>query len=105
MNLIIESSLTEPPSSISCFRDVTLYGKTFVFEDILVVCKKGTRSIYWKWLKKHGAHDFISYLLRDDETENGFLIHTKRGNLITDKIDASNLSDFISTFNKIRNGL
>ena len=105
MNLIIESSLTEPPSSISCFRDVTLYGKTFVFEDILVVCKKGTRSIYWKWLKKHGAHDFISYLLRDDETENGFLIHTKQGNLITDKIDASNLSKFISTFNKIRNRL
>jgi hypothetical protein len=102
MNLIIECALTEPPSNISCFRDVTLYGKTFVFEDVLIVCKKGTRSIYWDWLKRHGAHDFVSYLLRDDEKVNGFLLHTKKGNLVTDRIDHFNLQDVISAFNKIK---
>ena len=102
MNLIIECALTEPPSNISCFRDVTLYGKTFVFEDILIICKKGTRSIYWEWLKRHGAHDFVSDLLRYDEEVNGFLLHTKKGNLVTDKIDHFNLHEVISVFNRIR---
>jgi hypothetical protein len=102
MNLIIESALTEPPSSIACFRDVSLYGKTFVFEDVLVVCKKGTRSIFWRWLKQHGAHDFISYLLREDEIEDGFLMHTQKGDVVVDKIDAFNLSFLLRTFNRIR---
>ena len=87
MNLIIEAPLSEPPSEISCFRDVTLYGKTFIFDDVLLVCKKGTRSIYWNWLKQHGAHDFISYLLTDKEKESGFLIHTKKGDLTLDRIN------------------
>lgn len=102
MNLIIEAALTEPPSSVSCFRDVTLYGKTFVFEDVLLVCKKGTRSIYWDWLKRHGAHDFISYLLRDDEPFNGFLLHTKEGDYVTDRIDYLTLHNVISVFNRIK---
>ena len=102
MNLIIESAFTEPPSNISCFRDVTLYGKTFIFEDVLLVCKKGTRSIYWDWLKRHGAHDFISYLVRDDEPFNGFLLHTEHGNFVTDRIDHFNLHNVISVFNRIK---
>ena len=69
MKLIISAFLCEPPSNISCFRDVTLYGKIYVFEDILLSCKKGTRSAYWEWLKSYGAHDFISYLILDEEKE------------------------------------
>lgn len=94
MKLIIESVFSEPPSEISCFRDVTLYAKTFVFEDILLKCRKGTRSMYWKWLKKHGAHDFISYLIRDDEKESGYTISRERGNIKVERICVNNL-DFI----------
>jgi hypothetical protein len=94
MKLIIDSVLSEPPSEISCFRDVTLYGKTFIFEDVLLSCKKGTRTLYWEWLKKHGAHDFISYLLTDEEKESGFRISNKRGNVNIDRICVTNL-DFI----------
>lgn len=94
MKLIIDSVLTEPPSEISCFRDVTLYGKIYIFEDVLLKCKKGTRSFYWKWLKAHGAHDFISYLLTDEEMENGFIISKAGGNVNVDRICVNNL-DFI----------
>ena len=69
MNLIINSLFSEPPSEISCFRDVTLYGKTFIFDDVLIKCAKGTRSFYWKWLKNHGAHDFVSCLILEHEEE------------------------------------
>ena len=102
VNLIIDSCLSEPPSEISCFRDVTLYGKSFIFEDILVQCPEGTRSMYWSWLKRHGAHDFISQLLREDEREAGVSVRSFRGNLTVDRITASNLSWIISALNRFK---
>jgi hypothetical protein len=102
MNLIIEASLCEPPSEVSCFRDVTLYGKIYIFEDILVQCPQGTRSIYWKWLKKHGAHDFISQMLKPSEKESGFNIATKKGNININKIACENISFIISSIKGIK---
>lgn len=98
----MEASLSGPPSEISCFRDVTLYGKTFIFEDILVQCEMGSRSYYWKWLKRHGAHDFISQLLREDEKEHGFVIALKNGNLSVDRINAFNLGFIISSISSLK---
>ena len=103
MNLIIDSYLCEPPSEISCFRDVTLYGKTFIFEDVLLKCEKGTRSSYWKWLKRHGAHDFISQLIIDNEREHGFSITKRGGNLNIDRIDVFNLNFIISSLVSLKN--
>ena len=102
MKLIIDSTLCEPPSEIYPFRDVTLYAKTFVFDDVLLRCKKGTRETYWNWLKKYGAHDFISYLIRDFEEESGFLIAPKEANLNIEKISYSNLHFIISVLNSLR---
>ena len=102
MNLIIGAIFSEPPSQISCFRDVTLYGKTFIFEDILVNCPKGTRSLYWKWLKRHGAHDFVSQLLTEEEKERGFVINERQGNLCVPFISACNLNYVLSILNKLR---
>lgn len=98
----MEAFLSEPPSEISCFRDVTLYGKTFIFEDILVQCEMGSRSLYWKWLKDHGAHDFISQLLREDEKEHGFLIGKKKSNLNINRINAFNLGFVISVIASLK---
>lgn len=97
MNLIISSDLSAPPSEISCFRDITLYAKCFLFEDVLLKCPKGTRSLYWNWLKAHGAHDFISYLIRDNEIESGLLISQRNGNLNIDRINSFNI-DFVISF-------
>ena len=103
MNLIIDSDLCEPPSEVTCFRDVTLYGKIFIFEDVLLRCRTGTRSLYWNWLKAHGAHDFVSALILDHEVESGFKISPSRGNLSVDRINAFNLNSIISRINSIKN--
>ena len=103
MNLIIDSGLCEPPSDVICFRDVTLYGKIFIFEDVLLRCKVGTRSLYWKWLKSHGAHDFISDLILDHEVESGFKISPARGNLKIDRINAFNLNSIITRMQSLKN--
>ena len=102
MKLIMNSLLCEPPSEICCFRDVTLYGSVYVFEDILLSCKQGTRSMYWKWLKDHGAHDFISYLIRDDETEPGFTMGERKCNINVDRIDYINLNYIIQCLGTLR---
>ena len=103
MNLIIDSGLCEPPSEVSCFRDVTLYGKIFIFEDILLRCREGTRSLYWNWLKSHGAHDFVSALILDNEVENGFKISPASGDLRVDRINAFNLNLIISRIKSLKN--
>ena len=71
MVVIYDCSLTEPPSSIHCFRDVTLYSKFFLKNDNVIVCPKGTRSLYWKWIKKYGAHDFVEDLILNHENQVG----------------------------------
>ncbi len=96
MNLIINSSLSEPPSEISCFRDVTMYSKILNFDGILLSCKKGTRSLYWNWLKAHGAHDYISYILKEEEKEDGVIMHPEFGNIIVDRINSNNLNLILS---------
>lgn len=96
MNLIIDSSLSEPPSEVSCFRDVTLYSKIFIFDDVLLQCPTGTRSLYWKWLKKHGAHDFISDLILINDLESGIKISPKKGNIIVSEISGRTLSHVIN---------
>lgn len=74
MVIIYDSVLTEPPSSIHCFRDVTLYNKMFLENDNLIRCPRGTRSMYWKWIKSYGAHDFIDELLIASESESGLSV-------------------------------
>jgi len=103
VNLIIEAPLCAPPSESTCFRDVTLYAKTFVCEDILLECELGTRSFYWKWLKSRGAHDFISYLLKPTEHERGFKVASRGGNLNIDSINSFNLDFILSVIYNIKN--
>lgn len=74
MVVIYDSVLTEPPSSVYCFRDVTLYVKVFCEKDNIIKCPKGTRSMYWKWIKKYGAHDFIDQLITDYESQEGLYV-------------------------------
>jgi len=102
VKLIIDSSLCEPPSEIYPFRDVTLYAKTFIFEDVILKCPNGTRSLYWNWLKNYGAHDFISYLIKASDYEPGFSMGPKHANILVESINANNLNFVISNLRKFR---
>jgi hypothetical protein len=96
MVLIIDAILSKHPSEIMCFRDVTLYAKTYVFEDIVIECPVNTRSFYWDHLKKHGAHDFVSQLITVGEYIKGYRISQERGNCVVESITCENLQYIIS---------
>ena len=70
MNLIIDASLSEPPSEVSVFRDVTLYSNVFLNYNILIECDTDMKDLYDYWLKIRGAFDFVDDFVVYDE-ENG----------------------------------
>lgn len=95
--------MTEPPSEITCFRDVTLFAKTWVFEDILLECPKGTRKLYWDWLKSRGAHDFVSDLILEGEESECYAIKsTAPASIVVDRINVNNLQYIISRLSSLR---
>lgn len=100
MVVIFDCELTEPPSSINCFRDVTLYNSIFLNNENLIKCPKGTRSIYWKWIKKYGAHDFVEYLLTEGENQEGLTIG-RGGYIKVIKINEFNYGDIINNIKLI----
>jgi hypothetical protein len=95
MVIIYDSVLTEPPSSVHCFRDVTLYSNVFLNANNLLQCPKGTRSMYWRWIKKYGAHDFIEEILTSEEDQEG--IYVGKNKKVNYKyINESNMSNLIN---------
>jgi hypothetical protein len=97
MVIIYDSQLTEPPSSVHCFRDVTLYSKTFLKNENIIRCPKGTKSFYWMWVKKYGAHDFIDAVINEEEEQQGVSVgHGKRINIsIVDEMSLPRLINYL----------
>lgn len=104
MILRIEATLCEPPSSISVFRDTTLYSTIFAKLDCVLQCQLGTRSTYWNWLKRYGAHDFIKAVILPEEEPTAYLLGTKNANIRVDKLNETTLPFVISAIRGIRQG-
>jgi len=102
MVIIYDCELTEPPSSIHCFRDITLFSKIFLNADNLIKCPEGTRSMYWRWIKRYGAHDFIEQLLKYEEKQSGVIVARQNANIKINSINEFNYGTIISTLKRYR---
>ena len=100
MVIILEAALSEPPSSVHCFRDVTLYASIFRRKEILVACDRDMIDNYWNWLKSFGAMDFVKDIIPEG-VEDGYTIGTKNSNLTIPLLDETYLSKVITTLRKI----
>lgn len=98
VNVIFEAYLCEPPSSVHCFRDVTLYTSCFMKKYVLLECKRNEKDLYYKWLKNYGAYDFIDDIVSINR-EKGYRVGKQKANLRIDKINAHNLSYIINNLN------
>lgn len=99
MVIAISARLTEPPSYVTCFRDVTLYSKCFLDSEILLECSPEKQDIYWRWLKKHGAWDFVDDIV-ERKSEPAFSIRRKGGSLSVDYISYSNLNSILGALQR-----
>lgn len=91
MILRIEAALSEPPSSITAFRDTTLYATVFRQLDVLLECEEGTRTLYWNWLKKNGAHDFVRDLIFPYEEVETPRLARRNASIRVDRLTAESL--------------
>lgn len=102
MLLLIDALLSEPPSSITLFRDITLFARVFKGKDVLLECDIAERDLYWHWLKRHGAFDFIDDIVEYD-VESGLTIRLKSqpgpANLKVRRIGYYNFNKIISNIN------
>jgi hypothetical protein len=101
MPLIIDAALTEPPSEITCFRDVTLYAACFIGKRIVLECKDDMKDIYWKWLKQYGAFDYVDDII-EPFSESDISIRAKRGNITVPSIDSTSLGFILQRLEQLR---
>ena len=99
MNLIIFAPLSEPPTELVVFRDLTLFADTFLHFNVLIDAPQDEKDLYYFWLKKHGCYDFVRAILRTDEKENGISlssIENRPKRIKTDRITCNNLRVLLS---------
>tara|TARA_A200000159_G_C7333195_1_gene343873 strand:+ start:1125 stop:1433 length:309 start_codon:yes stop_codon:yes gene_type:complete len=96
MNLIINAELTEPPSEVAVFRDVTLYSSSFLDMAVLLLCNPEMKDLYWYWLRKRGAFDFVSDIVGVDENASGIKIAQSSANIVVKYLRNENLNYVIS---------
>lgn len=95
VNLIIDADLTNPPTEISVFRDVTLYSKIFLDYTILLECDNRHRDIYYYWLKSKGAFDYVDDFINFGD-EYGVTIRHEYGTICVEYLSSSKLNEIIS---------
>ena len=100
-NLIVDADLTEPPSETSVFRDVTLYAKTFLDHDVLVECDPDVVDLYWYWLKRRGAFDFVDDFI-DVGVELGIRLNSSHGTIVVKRLTAESLNFVIGRLSAMR---
>ena len=92
MNLIIDAGLTEPPSEVPVFRDVTLYSTVFLEMMVLLQCDPSMKDLYWYWLKNRGAFDFVQDII-EEGMEHGVKMGTaNRANIAIKYLRVENLN-------------
>lgn len=99
MKLIIDADLTNPPSEISVFRDITLYSKVYLNFDVLLECESQYTDIYYYWLKNRGAFDYVDDFV-ELEQEQGITIRSTNGTITLNYIRAEELNNIIYLLNK-----
>lgn len=92
-SLLINGDLINPPSSISCVRDITFIAHEYLNFDVIIECI-AEKDFYHRYLKNFGAMDYVDDLTLFGEEEgmridNSF--HYDPTIYVTDIIDARNV--------------
>lgn len=94
--LIINGEIINPPTSISCFRDVTFIAHEYLHLDVIVEVLE--KDFYYKFLSTFGAMDYIDDIVSPKE-EIGMRIDTDFNYAptvyVTKIINAKNLNSIL----------
>jgi len=102
-NLIINGDIINPPTSVTCFRELTLIAKKAIH--LKVIVESMEKDFCWRYLKHFGAMDYVDDILRIGE-EEGMRIdtefHFSPTVYVSDRIDYYNIKNILNAlgFNK-----
>ena len=102
MLLVIQATLSVPPSSVHCFRDLSLYATTFCKLEVVTCCDEDTKDMYWTWLKRHGAMDFIKDIVVPGEAKGFTIGDNKFSNFTIPRLNEHNINKVIGKVNELR---
>jgi hypothetical protein len=96
-NLIINGDIINPPTSVTCFRELTLIAKKAAHLEVIIECLE--KDFCWRYLKNLGAMDYVDDILNIGE-EEGFRIdteyHFSPTVFIADRIDHYNFNQVLN---------
>jgi hypothetical protein len=76
-NLIITAQLINPPSETLAFRTVTLFSSAEFHLTNLIEVEKDFVDVYYHYMRKTGAFDFIKEIITPIDREEGIRIDTE----------------------------
>lgn len=101
--LLIDGNLVFPPSSTSCFRDITLYANVFRESDVVVQIDQLYIDSCYHYLKQHGAFDFVQDILTPEQ-EHGIIISSDQPyHIRARKLWQGNLNRIVAEINRYLN--
>jgi len=65
--LSIAAELSAPPSSPSCFRDLSLYASVFKRYEVVAVAPVAMLDPYHHWFRTYGLYDHIEDLIAEED--------------------------------------
>lgn len=102
MTLIIRDQLVNPPTWFPSFRDLTLYCRVFLHDDIVIESDEADSDV--PWLRPRGGLDFVEDIVRPG-SEDGVRLDVEPNypkSVITDRIDPENVQRLISQIRMCR---
>jgi hypothetical protein len=100
--LTLQATLSAPPSSVHCFRDVTLYANVFCNLEVIISCECDSKDLYWKWLKRHGAMDFIKDIVPKEHAVGYIIGDDQPANFTIPKLDEFYIRPTIGKLNELQ---
>lgn len=98
--LLIDGNLVFPPSSTSCFRDITLYANVFKQVEVVVQIEPVHIDTCYHYLKQHGAFDFVEDIVAPDQQPGIIISPSDPFHIRARKLWQGNLSRIVTDMSK-----
>lgn len=98
--LLIDGHLIFPPSSTSCFRDITLYANVFKDAEVVLQIEETYIDTCYQYLKQHGAFDFVEDIVKPEQETGIILSSDEPYHIRARKLWQGNLSRIVSDIDR-----
>lgn len=105
MNLIIDASLSEPPTESLYFRFMTLAAHKEIGLDCLIETEQQMKDNYYRYLSRQGLMDFVKQIITPKECVTGLRLGERVKNAPAIKLKSIRAENVISLIGLIKGNI